>query len=133
MLLFHLFLVHGLLLRCGARLPFGQLVLRFREALLVALGTSSRNATLPVTFDVRPSRNGVSRSVAALPIPLGATINIEGTAIIQRVATVFVAQRYDVPLGWATLLHVVAMATLASLGTADVPGVGREMLTMVFR
>lgn len=132
-LLLHVILVYGSLIRCVARLPFGRFLLRFREALLVAFGTSSSNATLPVTLDVLQSRIGVSRSVAAFVVPLGATINMDGTAILQGVATVFVAQLYGLPLGWEALLQVVAIATLASIGTAGVPGVGLVMLTMVFR
>ncbi len=132
-LFLHVVLVYGSLIRGVARLPFGLFLLRFREALLVAFGTSSSNATLPVTLDVLQSRIGVSRSVAAFAVPLGATINMDGTAIMQGVATVFVAQVYGMPLGWEAALQVVAIATLASIGTAGVPGVGLVMLAMVFR
>lgn len=129
----HVVVVYGMLIRGVARLPFGLFLRQFREVLLVAFGTSSSNATLPVTLDVLQSRVGVSRSVAAFAVPLGATINMDGTAIMQGVATVFVAQVYDIPFGWDAMLQVVAVATLASIGTAGVPGVGLVMLAMVFR
>ena len=76
---------------------------------------------------------GVSKSIASFTIPLGATINMDGTAIMQGVATVFVAQAYHIPLGLTEYLMVILTATLASIGTAGVPGVGLVMLTMVFR
>ncbi len=76
-------------------------------------------------------RLGVSKSVASFTLPLGATINMDGTAIMQGVATVFLAQAYGMPLTLGNLLTVVLTATLASIGTAGVPGVGLIMLSMV--
>ncbi|MCX7818252.1 MAG: dicarboxylate/amino acid:cation symporter [Kiritimatiellae bacterium] len=129
----HVAIVYGTLIRGLAKLPFGLFLRRFREALLVAFSTSSSNATLPVTLDVLQNRVGVSRSIAAFAVPLGATINMDGTAIMQGVATVFIAQVYGVPLGWNAAVQIVAVATLASIGTAGVPGVGLVMLAMVLR
>jgi len=132
-LVLHVGVVYGALVYAIARVPFGLFLSRFREVLLVAFGTASSNATLPVALEVLQSRVGVSRSVAAFALPLGATIHMDGTAIMQGVATMFVAQVYGISLDWIRALQVVAIATLASVGTAGVPGVGLVMLTMVFR
>ena len=76
---------------------------------------------------------GVSNAIASFTIPLGATVNMDGTAIMQGVATVFVAQAYGIELGWGGYLMTILTATLASIGTAGVPGVGLVMLAMVFK
>ncbi len=99
----------------------------------MAFSTSSSNATLPVTLEVTEKKLGVHNSIASFTIPLGATINMDGTAIMQGVATVFIAQAYGVHLGASDLAAVVVTATLASIGTAGVPGVGLVMLAMVLR
>jgi Na+/H+-dicarboxylate symporter len=78
-------------------------------------------------------RLGVDNSIAAFTIPLGATINMDGTAIMQGVATAFIAQAYGIEIGFTGYLMVVLTATLASIGTAGVPGVGLIMLAMVLR
>jgi len=100
-------------------------------ALVVAFSTSSSNATLPVTLTTAETRMGTGESVHAFTLPLGATLNMDGTAIMQGVATVFIAEVYGVPLSGGDFLTVVLMATLASVGTAGVPGVGLIMLSMV--
>ncbi|MBM4017109.1 MAG: dicarboxylate/amino acid:cation symporter [Planctomycetes bacterium] len=100
-------------------------------AMTVAFSTSSSNATLPVNLEVTETRNGVSKSVAGFVLPLGATINMDGTAIMQGVATAFIAQVYGIGLSWGGLATVVLTATLASIGTAGVPGVGLVTLSMV--
>ena len=99
--------------------------------MLVAFSTSSSGATLPVTLRTVENRVGVSNNVASFAVPLGATINMDGTAIMQGVATVFIAQYYGIALGADELLMVVLTATMASIGTAAVPGVGLVMLAMV--
>ncbi len=96
-----------------------------------AFSTSSSNATLPVTLRTVEKRLGVDNSVASFTIPLGATINMDGTAIMQGIATIFIAQAYSVDLTMAQLLTVVLTATLASIGTAGVPSVGLIMLAGV--
>lgn len=75
---------------------------------------------------------GVSRKISSFTIPLGATINMDGTAIMQGVAVVFAAQAFGIPLGIPDYVTVIATATLASIGTAGVPGVGLITLSMVF-
>ena len=102
-----------------------------REPILVAFSTSSSGATLPVTLRTVEHRLGVKNDVASFAIPLGATINMDGTAIMQGVATVFIAQFYGLQLGLDSYLMVVLTATLASIGTAAVPGVGLITLTLV--
>jgi len=105
---------------------------KMRSTLLFAFSTASSNATIPVTMEAAETRLGVSNSVASFVIPLGATINMNGTAIMQGVATVFIANAYGIDLGPTDYLTVVGMSILASIGTAGVPGVGLIMLAMVF-
>jgi Na+/H+-dicarboxylate symporter len=104
-----------------------------RPAQIIAFSSSSSNATLPVTIQCAEENLGVSRDVASFVLPLGATINMDGTALYQGVATVFIAQVYGIPLTIVDMLTIVLMATLASIGTAGVPSVGLIMLTMVMR
>jgi Na+/H+-dicarboxylate symporter len=103
------------------------------RALLTAMSTASSSASLPVTFDCVEEKNKVSNRSAGFVLPLGATINMDGTAIMQGVATVFIAQAYGIDIGMTGYLMVVLTATLASIGTAGVPGVGLIMLAMVLR
>ena len=102
-----------------------------RPAILFAFSTASSSATLPVTMEVAKDRLGINRSVGSFSLPLGATINMDGTAIMQGVATVFISQVYGVDIGLQGYLMVILTATLASIGTAGVPGVGLIMLSMV--
>ncbi|HLS28523.1 MAG TPA: dicarboxylate/amino acid:cation symporter, partial [Opitutales bacterium] len=100
-------------------------------AQLFAFSTASSAATIPVTLGVVQKRLGVSNSVASFTIPFGATVNMDGTAIMQGVATVFIAQAYGIHLGINEYVMVILTATLASVGTAGVPGAGTIMLAMV--
>ncbi|PHR66466.1 dicarboxylate/amino acid:cation symporter [Pseudidiomarina marina] len=104
---------------------------KLREVQIFGFSTASSNATMPVTLETVTKRLGVHNSVGSFTVPLGATINMDGTAIMQGVATVFIAQVYLVDLTIADYLMVVLTATLASVGTAGVPGVGMIMLAMV--
>jgi len=104
---------------------------KMRAALVFAFSTASSNATIPVTLDTVEHRMGVKNAVASFTVPLGATINMDGTAIMQGVATVFISHVYAVDLGMTEYLTVILTATLASIGTAGVPGVGLIMLSMV--
>jgi len=105
---------------------------KIRDAQVFAFSTASSNATIPVTLRTVTERLGIGNSVASFTIPFGATINMDGTAIMQGVATVFVANVYNIDLGFGDYLMVIFMAVLASIGTAGVPGVGLIMLSMVF-
>ncbi|MGJ9460268.1 dicarboxylate/amino acid:cation symporter [Oceanobacillus sp. CF4.6] len=103
----------------------------FFPAMSVGFSTSSSNATLPVSMKVAQENLGVKKEISSFVQPLGATINMDGTAIMQAVATIFISQVYAIPLEFTDLLMVVLTATMASIGTAGVPGVGMIMLAMV--
>lgn len=104
---------------------------KMRNAVIFAFSTSSSNATLPITMETVTKKMGVKNTIASFTVPLGATINMDGTAIMQGVATVFIAQVFNVDLTLSDYLLVILTATLASIGTAGVPGVGLIMLAMV--
>ncbi len=106
---------------------------KFAPVMGVAFSTASSSATLPITLEATEERLGVSKSIASFTIPLGATINMDGTAIMQGAATIFISQLYGVPLSMGAILTVILTATLASIGTAGVPGVGLIMLSMVLQ
>ncbi|MDX8388636.1 MAG: dicarboxylate/amino acid:cation symporter [Ghiorsea sp.] len=105
---------------------------KMQTAQVFAFSTSSSNATIPVTLQTVEKRLGVDGSIASFTVPFGATINMDGTAIMQGVATVFIANVYGIDLGLMGYLTVIGMSVLASIGTAGVPGVGLIMLAMVF-
>lgn len=106
---------------------------KMKENAIFAFSTASSSATLPVTLATATKKLGVNNSVASFTVPLGATINMDGTAIMQGVATVFIAQAFNVDLSLSDYLMVILTATLASIGTAGVPGVGLIMLAMVLQ
>jgi len=130
-LLLHMMLVYPLFLRFIAGVNPLIYLKKMREPMLVAFSSASSGATLPVTLRTVEHRVGVSNSVASFAVPLGATINMDGTAIMQGVATVFIAQFYGFMLGPQDYLLVILTASLASIGTAAVPGVGLIMLALV--
>ena len=105
---------------------------KVRTVQIFAFSTSSSNATIPVNLRTTERRLGVDNPTASFIVPFGATINMDGTAIMQGVATVFIANVYGIDLGLSGYLTVIGMAVLASIGTAGVPGVGLIMLAMVF-
>jgi len=131
-LMFHLFGTLMFLLKLFSGLSPKIFLNKIRDAQIFAFSTASSNATIPVTLRSVTKRMGVDNSVASFTIPFGATINMDGTAIMQGVATVFVAHVYGVELGLSGYLTVILMSVLASIGTAGVPGVGLIMLSMVF-
>ncbi len=128
----HLFVTLGGILKLFTRLKLSIFFKKIREIQVFAFSTASSNATIPVTLRVVTEKLGVNNSVASFTIPFGATINMDGTAIMQGVATVFIANVYGVDLGLSGYLTVILMSVLASIGTAGVPGVGLVMLSMVF-
>lgn len=130
-LFLHLFVTLMLLLKLFSGLNPFTFMKKMRPAQIFAFSTASSNATIPVTLRTVTQRIGVNNSVASFCVPFGATINMDGTAIMQGVATVFLANVYGIDLGVGGYLTVIAMAVLASIGTAGVPGVGLVMLTMV--
>jgi Na+/H+-dicarboxylate symporter len=102
-----------------------------KEALIFAFSTSSSSATIPVTLENLKKNLAVKDKIASFTVPLGATINMDGTAIMQGVATVFIANAYGFDLSIIDYLNIILTSTLASIGTAGVPGVGIIMLGMV--
>ena len=130
-LMVHGAVVYSLLLWLLARRSPLTFFRNVPPALLFAFSTASSNATLPVTLNVTEQRLGVDNRVASFGVPRGATMNMDGTAIMQGVATVFIAQAYGLDLSWGGYLAVIATATLASIGAAGVPGVGLVTLVMV--
>ena len=131
-LLFHLFVTLMLVLKAFSGLNPLIFLHKMRGAQIFAFSTASSNATIPITLRAVTQRLGVNNSVASFTVPFGATINMDGTAIMQGVATVFIANLYGVELGMTGYLTVIMMSVLASIGTAGVPGVGLIMLSMVF-
>lgn len=132
-LFIHGLVTYPLLLKAFAGLNPVILMKKMRDAAIFAFSTSSSSATLPVTMETAQNKLGVGKSVSSFTLPLGATINMDGTAIMQGVATVFIAQVYAVDLTAGDYIMVVLTATLASVGTAGVPGVGLIMLAMVLQ
>ena len=130
-LLVHLFIVYPVILKLFSGLNPMIFLRKMRNAQVFAFSTASSNATIPVTMRTVQQRLGVDRSVASFTVPLGATINMDGTAIMQGVATIFIAQAYNIPLEFSQILTVVLMATMASIGAAGVPGVGLILLATV--
>lgn len=130
LLLHYLLVYNGILVGLGRLNPITFLK-KFWPVMSVAFSTSSSNATLPLNLKTVQERLGASKEISSFTIPLGATINMDGTAIMQGVATIFISQVYNVPLGVNEYLMVILTATLASIGTAGVPGVGLVMLSMV--
>jgi len=131
-LLLHAFGTFSLLLFFFAKLSPLTFIKKMRAAHIFAFSTASSNATIPVTLQAVEKRIGVHNSTAAFTVPLGATINMDGTAIMQGVATVFIANVYHIELELFQYITIVGMSILASIGTAGVPGVGLIMLAMVF-
>ena len=127
----HLFLTILTLLYIFTRFNPMIFMKKMRNAQAFAFSTASSNATIPITLRSVTERLGINNSVASFTVPLGATINMDGTAIMQGVATVFIANVYGIELGLIGYLTVIGMAVLASIGTAGVPGVGLIMLAMV--
>lgn len=124
---------YGVLVSVLARLNPLDFYRRIREVPLIAFSTSSSNATLPVTMETAEEDLGISKEVSSFVLPLGATINMDGTALYQGVATVFIAQVYGIDLPFAALLTIVLTATLASIGTAGVPSAGIITLIVVLQ
>ncbi len=131
-LAFHFFITMMIVLKVFSGLSIKTFLKKMREVQIFAFSTSSSNATIPITLRTVTKRMGVNNSVASFTVPFGATINMDGTAIMQGTATIFIANIYGVDLGITEYLVVILMSVLASIGTAGVPGVGLIMLSMVF-
>jgi len=130
-LLIHAFVVYPTLLKLFTGLNPVIFFRKMRNAQLFAFSTASSNATIPITLRATEERLGADNKVGSFTVPLGATINMDGTAIMQGVATVFIAQISGIDLSITQYLTVILAATMASIGTAGVPSAGLVMLTMV--
>ena len=125
-------IVYQILLFVFTRLNPFKFIKKFLPVMGFAFSTATSNATIPMNIDTLEEKIGVNRRISSFTIPLGATINMDGTSIMQGVAVVFVAQAFGITLTPADYLTVIATATLASIGTAGVPSVGLITLAMVF-
>ena len=132
-LLIHAGVTYPALLKTFTTLPLRHFFASIRPAQLIAFSSSSSSATLPVTMECVEEKLGVSKTVAGFVLPLGATINMDGTALYQGVAAVFIAQVFGMELSWAQQAMIVLTATLASIGAAGVPGVGMITLALVLK
>lgn len=125
--------VYQILLFLFTRLNPMRFIKKFFPVMSFAFTTATSNATIPLSIDTLHKKIGVSKKISSFTIPLGATVNMDGTSIMQGVAVIFIAQVYGISLTPSDLLTVVATATLASIGTAGVPSVGLVTLAMVLQ
>lgn len=125
------FVVYQVLLFLFTSLNPFRFIRKFFPVMTFAFSTSTSNATIPLSIDTLFKKIGVSKRISSFTIPLGATINMDGTSIMQGVAVIFIAQAYGIDLTPSALATVVATATVASIGTAGVPSVGLVTLSMV--
>ena len=130
-LLIHALLVYIGLLKIFTKISVTHFLKSISQAQLLAFSTSSSGATLPVTMKCAEEKLGASKEVSSFVLPLGATINMDGTALYQAVAAVFIAQVFDIPLSFGAQVTIVLTAVLASIGTAAVPGAGIVMLIII--
>ncbi|MFW7525553.1 dicarboxylate/amino acid:cation symporter [Vibrio ostreicida] len=130
-LVLHGLVTYSLMLKGFTGLSPITFLKKMEDAIMFAFSTASSNATIPVTMETVKNRMGVENRIASFTVPLGATVNMDGTAIMQGVATAFIAQAFNIDLSMSDYLMVIMTATLASIGTAGVPGVGLVMLAMV--
>lgn len=125
------FIVYQVLLFVFTRLNPVKFIRKFFPVMMFAFSTATSNATIPMSIDTLNKKMGVSKKISSFTIPLGATINMDGTSIMQGVAVIFIAQAYGINLSVGDLATVVLTATIASIGTAGVPSVGLVTLAMV--
>ena len=128
----HAFIVYGFLLKTVGKMNPMTFFKGILPAQMVAFSTCSSSATLPVSFECVQDM-GVSKEVSSFVLPLGATINMDGTALYQGVCALFVAQIYGIDLSMGQYVTIILTGTLASIGTAGVPGAGLIMLTMILQ
>ena len=130
-LLLHVFIVYGGMIRFLSNMKLRDFFRGISPAQLLAFSTSSSAAALPVTMECAEENLGVKKEVASFVLPLGATINLDGTAMYQSIAAVFIAQALGMELDFAAQLTIILTALLASIGAAPVPGAGVIMLVII--
>jgi Na+/H+-dicarboxylate symporter len=131
-LLIHFFITFSLLLKTFTSLNPKQFFINIKEVIVFTFSTSSSSASIPFTLKAATEKCGINKSISSFTIPLGATINMDGTAIMQGCATFFLASLYGIDLGMNEILTIVVTATIASIGTAGIPSAGIIMLTVIF-
>jgi Na+/H+-dicarboxylate symporter len=132
-LLIHVVFIYGSIVKFGGKIRLRTFFKGVRPAMLLGFSTSSSNATLPVTMEVVEKNLKVDEEVSSFVLPLGATINMDGTSMYQAVAAVFIAQSLGMDLTIADQITIVLTATLASIGSAGIPGAGMVMLVIVLQ
>jgi proton glutamate symport protein len=130
-LLLLIFVVYPIFIRLFTKIKYPKFLKAISPVQLLAFSTSSSAATLPFTMETAEEKLGISNETASFVLPLGATINMDGTSLYQAVAAVFLAEVYGMHLGLAQMLTIIVTATLASIGSAAVPGAGIVMLVIV--
>ena len=131
-LLIHFVITFSLLLKTFTNLNPKQFFINIKEVIVFTFSTSSSSASIPFTLKAATEKCGINKSISSFTIPLGATINMDGTAIMQGCATFFLASLYGIDLGMSEILTIVVTATIASIGTAGIPSAGIIMLTVIF-
>lgn len=130
-LLLHMLITHFSFIYFYVKQSPIKFIRAVKEALIFAFSTSSSSATLPISMNVAEKNLGVSKQVSSFVLPLGATINMDGTALYQAIAAIFIAQIFDIDLNLTQQLTIILTATLASVGAAGVPGAGMITLALV--
>ena len=124
------FIIYPLMLKIFSKLPVGKLYAAISEAIMVAFGTASSSATLPLTITCCEKR-GISNRVCSFVLPLGATLNMDGTAIVQTIAVIFLAQMYGIDLSPLLIFEIAFLAIIASSTSAGIPGAGLITIALV--
>jgi Na+/H+-dicarboxylate symporter len=132
-LIIHAFVTYSLILKIFTNLSLATFYRKMREVAIFAFSTSSSAATIPVTLKTVQDNLGVNKNVASFVIPVGATINMDGTAIMQGMATVFIAQMSGIDLSLIQYVQVVILAVVTSIGTAAVPSAGTITLVIILQ
>jgi len=128
--LIQFFFVYPLMLKVFSKVPVGKLYTAITEAIMVAFGTASSSATLPLTITCCEKR-GISSKICSFVLPLGATLNMDGTAMMQTAAVIFLAQTYGIELSWVIILQIAVLAMIASSTCAGIPGAGLITIALV--
>ena len=131
-LLFHFLFTFSILIKLFTALNPVKFFQNLKDVVIFTFSTSSSSASIPFTLKAAEEKYGIDRSISTFTVPLGATINMDGTAIMQGCATFFLASLYGIDLGINELVMIVITATIASIGTAGIPSAGIIMLTVIF-
>ena len=128
-----MFITYSVLIKFFTRLSLKTFFLKMKDVAVFAFSTSSSAATIPVTLKTVENELGVNKNVAAFVVPVGATINMDGTAIMQGMATIFIAQMSGIDLSLIQYVQVVLLAVATSIGTAAVPSAGTITLVIILQ